>query len=69
MAFTSKLTITNTSFSNYTRPYLPWEIIDEILILAGNAKTAAKLQRYTIVKKLILKPISIGQSVMDFWNI
>jgi hypothetical protein len=54
MPFTSDHITQPTSFTaaKSSYPFLSWEIIDEILILAGNAKTAAKLQRYTIFRKI-----------------
>jgi Ankyrin repeats (many copies) len=42
------LTVSNKA----TKQRLPWEIIDEILVLVGNVKLAVVLERFSIVKKI-----------------
>jgi hypothetical protein len=35
-----------------TQPFLPWEIIDEILILLGDPKVAISFQRFAIIRRI-----------------
>jgi hypothetical protein len=36
----------------YSEPFLPWEIIDEILVLAGNPRIPVVLERFFIVRRI-----------------